>query len=166
MQEITAGIEQGIKELFRERQIPPLPVRDVPPSTATPSTTPMLIYMQRPRTPPWWPVTTSGKNQFSRHVKRGEHGITIIAPTPYKKKIEGTEAGPGHQSPHAGRRWQGHHGGKGNRDPLFRPVKVFDVSQTDGKPLPELASSLSGNVQNYEVFMEAPAPVRPGPHRV
>ena len=39
--------------------------------------------------------------------------------------------------------------------PMFRPVKVFDVSQTDGKPLPELASSLSGNVQNYEAFMEA-----------
>ena len=38
---------------------------------------------------------------------------------------------------------------------MFRPVKVFDVSQTDGKPLPELASSLSGNVPNYEVFMEA-----------
>ena len=36
-----------------------------------------------------------------------------------------------------------------------RPVKVFDVSQTDGKPLPELASSLSGNVPNYEAFMEA-----------
>ena len=49
--------------------------------------------------------------------------------------------------------------------PMFRPVKVFDVSQTDGKPLPELASSLSGNVQNYEVFMEAlkrsaPVPIK------
>ena len=41
---------------------------------------------------------------------------------------------------------------------MFRPVKVFDVSQTDGKPLPELASSLSGNVPNYEAFMEASAP--------
>ena len=39
--------------------------------------------------------------------------------------------------------------------PLFRPVKVFDVSQTGGKPLPELASSLTGSVQNFEVFMEA-----------
>ena len=38
---------------------------------------------------------------------------------------------------------------------MFRPVKVFDVSQTDGKPLPELASSLSGSVPNYEAFMEA-----------
>lgn len=39
--------------------------------------------------------------------------------------------------------------------PMFRPVKVFDVSQTDGKPLPELASSLSGTVPHYEAFMEA-----------
>ena len=39
--------------------------------------------------------------------------------------------------------------------PMFRPVKVFDVSQTDGKPLPELASSLSGNVPNYEAFMDS-----------
>lgn len=39
--------------------------------------------------------------------------------------------------------------------PMFKPVTVFDVSQTDGKPLPQLASDLSGNVQNYEAFMEA-----------
>ena len=38
---------------------------------------------------------------------------------------------------------------------MFRPVKVFDVSQTDGKPLPELASSLSGTVPHYEAFLEA-----------
>ena len=39
--------------------------------------------------------------------------------------------------------------------PMFRPVKVFDVSQTDGKPLPELSSSLSGTVPHYEAFLEA-----------
>ena len=50
--------------------------------------------------------------------------------------------------------------------PMFRPVKVFDVSQTDGKPLPELASSLTGNVQQYEAFHGGPAPLRPGSHRV
>ena len=38
---------------------------------------------------------------------------------------------------------------------MFRVVSVFDVSQTDGKPLPQLANDLSGNVQNYEVFLEA-----------
>ena len=39
--------------------------------------------------------------------------------------------------------------------PMFRPVKVFDVSQTDGKPLPELAASLSGTVPHYEAFLDA-----------
>ena len=39
--------------------------------------------------------------------------------------------------------------------PLFRPVKVFDVSQTDGKPLPSLAADLFGNVRHFEAFMEA-----------
>ena len=47
--------------------------------------------------------------------------------------------------------------------PLFRPVKVFDVSQTDGKPLPELASSLSGTVPHYEAFMEALRRSAPAP---
>ena len=86
------------------------------------------------------------KKQFERYVKKGEHGITIIAPTPYKKKIEEMKRDPGHPGSDPGRRRQGHHGGKGIEIPMFRPVKVFDVSQTDGKPLPELASSLSGTV--------------------
>ena len=38
---------------------------------------------------------------------------------------------------------------------MYKVVSVFDVSQTDGKPLPVLASDLQGNVQNYEVFIEA-----------
>ena len=48
--------------------------------------------------------------------------------------------------------------------PMFRPVKVFDLSQTDGKPLPELASSLSGTVPHYETFLEAVRRSAPGPH--
>ena len=39
--------------------------------------------------------------------------------------------------------------------PMYKPVTVFDVSQTEGKPLPQLAVDLTGDVQNYEVFMEA-----------
>lgn len=39
--------------------------------------------------------------------------------------------------------------------PMYKPVVVFDVKQTEGKPLPQLAANLTGNVQNYEVFMEA-----------
>ena len=95
------------------------------------------------------------KNQFSRHVKRGEHGITIIAPTPYKKKIEEQKLDPDTKAPMLDKDGKVIMEEKEIEIPLFRPVKVFDVGQTDGKPLPELASSLSGNVQNYEVFMEA-----------
>ena len=52
--------------------------------------------------------------------------------------------------------------------PMYKPVTVFDVSQTEGKPLPQLAADLTGNVQNYEIFMEAVKPCRrtyAGDHR-
>ena len=95
------------------------------------------------------------KNQFERHVKRGEHGITIIAPTPFKKKIEEQKLDPDTKAPILDADGKAVMEEKEIEIPMFRPVKVFDVSQTDGKPLPELASSLSGSVQNYEIFMEA-----------
>ena len=88
-------------------------------------------------------------------MKRGEHGITIIAPTPYKKKIEEQKLDPDTKAPMLDKDGKVIMEEKEIEIPLFRPVKVFDVSQTDGKPLPELASSLTGNVQNYEVFLEA-----------
>ena len=88
-------------------------------------------------------------------MKRGEHGITIIAPTPYKKKIEEQKLDPDTKAPMLDKDGKVIMEEKEVEIPLFRPVKVFDVSQTDGKPLPELASSLTGSVQNYEVFMEA-----------
>lgn len=95
------------------------------------------------------------KNQFERHVKKGEHGITIIAPTPFKKKIEEQKLDPDTKAPILDAEGKAVMEEREVEIPMFRPVKVFDVSQTDGKPLPELASSLSGNVQNYEAFMEA-----------
>ena len=88
-------------------------------------------------------------------VKKGEHGITIIAPTPYKKKIEEQKLDPDTKAPILDKDGKIVTEEKEIEIPMFRPVKVFDVSQTDGKPLPELASSLSGNVPNYEAFMEA-----------
>ena len=114
----------------------------------------MLIYMQKPDA-----TLVAGYNkwkaQFERHVKKGEHGITIIAPTPYKKKIEEQKLDPDTKAPILDKDGKIITEEKEIEIPMFRPVKVFDVSQTDGKPLPELASSLSGNVPNYEAFMEA-----------
>ena len=95
------------------------------------------------------------KNQFERHVKKGEHGITIIAPTPYKKKIEEMKRDPDTHAPILDADGKAVMEKKEIEIPMFRPVKVFDVSQTDGKPLPELASSLSGTVPHYEAFLEA-----------
>ena len=153
LQEITAGIEQGIKELFEsEKYMRYLSVMSRFHRYSVNNT--MLIYMQRPDA-----TLVAGfqkwKKQFERHVKKGEHGITIIAPTPYKKKIEEMKRDPDTQAPILDADGRVVMEEKEIEIPMFRPVKVFDVSQTDGKPLPELASSLSGNVQNFEVFMEA-----------
>ena len=153
LQQITAGIEQGIKELFEsEKYIRYLSVMSRFHRYSVNNT--MLIYMQKPDA-----TLVAGynkwKNQFERHVKRGEHGITIIAPTPFKKKIEEQKLDPDTKAPMLDAEGKVIMEEREVEIPMFRPVKVFDVSQTDGKPLPELASSLSGNVQNYEVFMEA-----------
>ena len=153
LQEITAGIEQGIKELFEsEKYMRYLSVMSKFHRYSVNNT--MLIYMQRPDA-----TLVAGfnkwKNQFSRHVKKGEHGITIIAPTPYKKKIEEMKRDPDTQAPILDADGKAVMEEKEIEIPMFRPVKVFDVSQTDGKPLPELASSLSGTVPHYEAFMEA-----------
>ena len=95
------------------------------------------------------------KSQFERHVKKGERGITIIAPTPYKKKIEEQKLDPDTHAPVLDANGRVVMEEKEVEIPLFRPVKVFDVSQTDGKPLPSLAADLFGNVQHFEAFMEA-----------
>ena len=153
LQEITAGIEQGIKELFEsEKYMRYLSVMSKFHRYSVNNT--MLIYMQRPDA-----TLVAGfnkwKNQFERHVKKGEHGITIIAPTPYKKKIEEMKRDPDTKAPILDADGKAVMEEKEIEIPMFRPVKVFDVSQTDGKPLPELASSLSGTVPHYEAFMEA-----------
>ena len=153
LREITDGIEQGIKELFEsEKYMRYLSVMSKFHRYSVNNT--MLIYMQKPEA-----TLVAGfnkwKNQFARHVKKGEHGITIIAPTPYKKKIEEMKRDPDTHAPILDADGKAVMEKKEIEIPMFRPVKVFDVSQTDGKPLPELASSLSGTVPHYEAFLEA-----------
>ena len=153
LREITDGIEQGIKELFEsEKYMRYLSVMSKFHRYSVNNT--MLIYMQKPEA-----TLVAGfnkwKNQFARHVKKGEHGITIIAPTPYKKKIEEMKRDPDTHAPILDADGKAVMEEKEIEIPMFRPVKVFDVSQTDGKPLPELASSLSGTVPHYEAFLEA-----------
>ena len=153
LKEITDGIEQGIKDLFQsDRYRQYLSVMSRFHRYSVNNT--MLIYMQRPDA-----TLVAGfqkwKNQFGRHVKQGERGITIIAPTPFKKKVEEVKLDPDTKAPLLDPDGQQIVEEKEISIPMFKPVRVFDVAQTDGKPLPHLASTLTGSVEQYEVFMEA-----------
>lgn len=153
LQEITASIEQGIKELFESERFMAY-LRTMSRFHTYSVNNQMLIHMQMPGA-----TRVAGfnkwKNQFERHVKKGERGIKIIAPTPFKKKVEEMKLDPDTRLPVLDREGRTVMEEKEVEIPMFRPVTVFDVSQTEGKPLPQLAAELHGNVQHYEVFMEA-----------
>lgn len=153
MREIVDSIENGIKELFESdkyRQYLSTMSRFHRYSVNNT----MLIYMQKPDA-----TLVAGFNkwrdQFGRNVMKGEKSIKIIAPTPYKKKIEEVKLDPDTKAPMLDADGKVVTEEKEVKIPMYKVVSVFDVSQTDGKPLPQLASDLSGNVQQYEIFMEA-----------
>ena len=164
MREIVASIEVGIKELFEsdkyQRYLSTMSrfhrysLNNI-----------MLIHMQRPDA-----THVAGYNkwrdQFGRHVKRGEKGIQIIAPTPYKKKVEEIKLDPDTRVPLLDKDGNAILEEKVISVPMFKVVSVFDVSQTDGKPLPVLASDLHGNVGQFEAFMEALRRTSPVPMEV
>ncbi len=99
---------------------------------------------------------TAWQKQFGRQVQKGESGIRILAPTPYKKKMQVDKT-----DPVTGEILRNPDGTseKETREvlmPAFKVVNVFDVSQTDGKPLPTIGvNELTGDVAQYEMFFEA-----------
>ena len=113
----------------------------------------MLIFMQCPNA-----THVAGyhdwRRNFGRQVKRGERGITILAPCPYRRKEEVEEAASD-GSPATSVQWVQRMG--------FRTVTVFDVSQTEGKPLPELAKKLTGDAAQYESMVAALRSISPYP---
>ena len=153
LKDITDSIERGIQDLFQSDKYAEY-LRTMSRFHKYSVNNTMLIYMQKPNA-----TLVAGFNkwrdQFERNVMKGEKGIKIIAPTPFKKKIEQEKRDPDTNLPMLDADGKVITEEKEIKIPMFKPVTVFDVSQTDGKPLPQLASDLSGNVQNYEVFMEA-----------
>ena len=153
VREIVASIEQNIQDLFQsERYFDYLRTMSRFHSYSVNNT--ILIHMQRPHAS----MPAAGFNkwkQFGRHVKRGEKGLTIIAPTPLKKKIEEMRLDPDTKAPVRDRDGNIIMDEKTVEIPLFKPVKVFTADQTEGKPLPSLATGLTGDVKQYEAFMEA-----------
>ena len=153
LKEITDSIENGIKELFESEKYKNY-LRTMSRFHKYSVNNTMLIYMQKPDA-----TVVAGFNkwrdQFGRNVLKGEKGIKIVAPTPYKKKIEEAKLDPDTKLPMLDADGKAIMEEKEIKIPMYKPVTVFDVSQTEGKPLPQLAADLTGSVQNYEVFMEA-----------
>ena len=153
LKEITASIEDGIKELFQSESYAQY-LQTMSRFHHYSVNNQVLIHMQKPDA-----TLVAGfnkwKNQFGRNVIKGEHGIKIIAPTPFKKKIEQEKLDADTQLPMLDADGKIITEEKTIQIPMYKPVTVFDVSQTEGRPLPQLAHDLSGNVANYDVFMEA-----------
>ena len=108
----------------------------------------LLIAMQMP-TATAVAGYTDWKRKFGRQVRKGERGIRILAPVRYRKKVEDEDGDEAVVERLAG----------------FRLVSTFDVSQTDGEPLPQIAELLDGSVERYEQVMgaiEAASPVPVG----
>lgn len=160
LKEITDRIEAGIRDIFESGDMEKYRnyLRTMSRFHNYSLNNQALIHLQRPDA-----TFVAGYNRwrdkFSRHVLRGEKGITIIAPTPYKKKIEQEKLDPDTRLPILDADGKVITEEKEIEIPMFRPVKVFDYAQTDGKPLPERVASpvanLTGSVENYEAFMEA-----------
>ena len=165
---LTEKIEEGIQTLFQSGDLEKYQayLRTVSRFHRYSVNNQMLIFAQCPHA-----TLVAGyqkwQNQFSRHVLRGEKGITIIAPTPYKIKVEQKKLDPDTKQPLLDADGKTITEEKEVQIPMFRPVKVFDVSQTDGEPLPEQVKSpvaeLTGNVEHYEAFMDALKLVSPVP---
>lgn len=160
LKEITERIEAGIRDILESGDMQKYQeyLRTMSRFHRYSVNNQMLIHLQCPNA-----TLVAGyskwEKQFSRHVMQGEKGITIIAPTPYKKKIEQEKLDPDTKLPLLDENGDVILEEKEIKIPMFRPVKVFDYSQTDGKPLPEHVASpvaaLTGDVENYAVFMEA-----------
>ena len=153
VKQIVAGIEGSIQELFQSERYAEY-LRTMSRFHTYSVNNTILIHIQMPNA-----THVAGynkwKNQFGRHVKQGEKGLTIIAPTPFKKKIEEMKLDPDTKAPVLDEDGNAVTEEREIEIPLFKPVKVFDVSQTEGAPLPSLVSNLTGNVEQYEAFMEA-----------
>lgn len=162
LKEITDKLEQGIAELFESEKYMEY-LRTMSRFYNYSFNNTLLIAMQKPDAT-LIAGYKSWQNNFERHVLKGEKGIRIIAPAPYKKKEAMEKIDPDTQMPIL--------------DPLgkpvveeveitipdFRVVPVFDVSQTEGKEISDIeVNELMGTVENYTIFMQALSEVSPAP---
>ena len=162
VREITDKLEQGIKELFESERFKEY-LRTMSKFYNYSFNNTLLIAMQKPEAT-YVAGYTSWQRNFDRQVMKGEKGIKILAPAPYKAQEEREKIDPVTQKPVIGA------DGKAVTEtvevlrPAFKVVSVFDVSQTDGKELPDIAvDELTGSVENYAAFFDALKELSPVP---
>lgn len=154
IKEITEKLEEGVKELFESDKYRDY-LKTISQFYRYSLNNTILIAMQKPDA-----TLVAGfkqwENNFERHVKKGEKGIRILAPSPYTKKVAVEKVDPVTKEIMLDQ----------NGNPIkeeteikmtaYRIVSVFDVSQTEGKPLPQMGvTELTDNVDEYKVFIEA-----------
>ena len=151
MKEITDRLEQGITELFdSERYKEYLKVMSRFHNYSFNNT--LLIAMQKPDAS-LVAGFTAWKNNFQRNVIKGEKGIKIIAPSPFKLKQQTEKIDPHTRKPVMGKDGKPVMEEKEVTIPAYKVVSVFDVSQTEGKELPDIAvDELTGDVDRYKDF--------------
>ena len=162
VKEITDKLEAGLKELFEsEKYKSYLSTMSKFHNYSFNNT--LLIAMQKPEATLVAGYQAWQKN-FERHVNKGEKAIRILAPAPYKIKEEREKL-----DPVTGEMMFDENGMPQKEEtevtiPAFRAVSVFDVSQTDGKPIPELeVNELLSTVEGYEDFVQALMNISPVP---
>ena len=162
LKEITDRLEQGIAELFdSERYKEYLKVMSKFHNYSFRNT--VLIAMQKPDAS-LVAGFSAWKNNFERNVMKGQKGIKIIAPSPYKIKQEMQKIDPHTQKPIIGKDGKPVTEEKEITIPAYKVVSVFDVSQTEGKELPDIAvDELTGDVDRYKDFFAALEKTSPVP---
>ena len=161
VKEITSRLEQGVKDLFNSDSFAEyLKTMSRFHKYSTRNT--VLIHMQRPDA-----TLVAGyrswETKFGRHVKRGEKAIKILAPVPFTKREEKEKLDPVTNQPILGEDGLPVVEYTERQLARFKVTHVFDAKQTDGKPLPTLVQDLTGNVEQYEAFMDALRAVSPLP---
>lgn len=154
VKEITDQLEQGIQDLFESEKYMSW-LRTMSKFHDYSLNNTLLIAFQRPDAT-LVAGYTAWQKQFGRQVQKGEKAIKILAPAPYKEKVEIEKLDPVTKTPIYSDDGKPIIEVQEVTRPAFKVVSVFDVSQTEGREIPSLGvDELSGDVREYEMFFEA-----------
>ena len=154
VKEITDQLEQGIQDLFESEKYMSW-LRTMSRFHDYSLNNTLLIAFQRPDAT-LVAGYTAWQKQFGRQVQKGEKAIKILAPAPYKEKVEIEKLDPVTKMPIYSDDGKPIIEVQEVTRPAFKVVNVFDVSQTEGREIPSLGvDELSGDVREYEIFFEA-----------